>query len=160
MADLKSLRADTHKFESHYIDNLVGNNCITIYLVSFCCSSLEFFPHHGCYLYNAGNENAYFERSPINFVDKFSCPIILFQGLEDKVWMKLTFHISVFSLFTLILSLPSLFPDFWIINYFLVVNSLTISLITLLAMISDTESCNFTGCPPQSSTQNLPCIEG
>ncbi|XP_065618798.1 uncharacterized protein LOC112029356 [Quercus suber] len=32
-----------------------------------------------------GNEKAYFERSPINFVDKFSCPIILFQGLEDKV---------------------------------------------------------------------------
>lgn len=55
VADLKSLKADTHKFESHYIDNLVGN------------------------------ENAYFERSPINFVDKFSCPIILFQGLEDKV---------------------------------------------------------------------------
>ncbi|KAI3465396.1 hypothetical protein Pfo_022059 [Paulownia fortunei] len=55
VADLESLRADTHKFESHYIDNLVGN------------------------------ESAYFERSPINFVDKFSCPIILFQGLEDKV---------------------------------------------------------------------------
>ncbi|KAL3628254.1 hypothetical protein CASFOL_027300 [Castilleja foliolosa] len=29
--------------------------------------------------------HAYFERSPINFVDKFSCPLILFQGLEDKV---------------------------------------------------------------------------
>ncbi|KAH9624638.1 hypothetical protein KSS87_000793 [Heliosperma pusillum] len=55
VADLNSLRAETHKFESHYIDNLVGN------------------------------EKAYVERSPINFVDKFSCPIILFQGLEDKV---------------------------------------------------------------------------
>ncbi|KAG8377648.1 hypothetical protein BUALT_Bualt08G0054800 [Buddleja alternifolia] len=55
VADLKSLKDDTHKFESHYIDNLVGD------------------------------ENAYFDRSPINFVDKFSCPIILFQGLEDKV---------------------------------------------------------------------------
>ncbi|GER36345.1 alpha/beta-Hydrolases superfamily protein [Striga asiatica] len=55
VADLKSLVADTHKFESHYIANLVGD------------------------------ENAFFERSPINFVDKFSCPIILFQGLEDKV---------------------------------------------------------------------------
>ncbi|KAA8536168.1 hypothetical protein F0562_028646 [Nyssa sinensis] len=54
IADLNSLRAEMHKFESHYISNLVG-------------------------------ENALFERSPINFVDKFSCPIILFQGLEDTV---------------------------------------------------------------------------
>ncbi|GAB4839349.1 hypothetical protein Ancab_028876, partial [Ancistrocladus abbreviatus] len=54
VADLNLLRAETHKFESHYLDNLVGS------------------------------EKAYFERSPINFVDKFSCPIILFQGLEDK----------------------------------------------------------------------------
>ncbi|XVE94834.1 hypothetical protein REPUB_Repub02eG0044000 [Reevesia pubescens] len=55
VADLSLLRAEMHKFESHYIDNLVGS------------------------------EKDYFERSPINFVDKFSCPIILFQGLEDKV---------------------------------------------------------------------------
>ncbi|KAM7517102.1 hypothetical protein LguiA_006685 [Lonicera macranthoides] len=55
VADLKLLREETHKFESHYMDNLVGG------------------------------EKDYFERSPINFVDKFSCPIILFQGLEDKV---------------------------------------------------------------------------
>nr|XP_034887477.1 uncharacterized protein LOC118028071 isoform X1 [Populus alba]XP_034887478.1 uncharacterized protein LOC118028071 isoform X1 [Populus alba] len=55
VADLSMLRAETHKFESHYIDNLVGT------------------------------EEDYFERSPINFVDRFSCPIILFQGLEDKV---------------------------------------------------------------------------
>ena len=32
-----------------------------------------------------GDDKDYFERSPINFVDRFSCPIILFQGLEDKV---------------------------------------------------------------------------
>ncbi|XP_075093023.1 dipeptidyl-peptidase 5 [Nicotiana tabacum] len=55
IGDLQLLRAETHKFESHYIDNLVGD------------------------------EKAYFERSPINFVNHFSCPIILFQGLEDKV---------------------------------------------------------------------------
>ncbi|XVE70004.1 hypothetical protein DITRI_Ditri10aG0036900 [Diplodiscus trichospermus] len=55
VADLKLLRAVMHKFESHYLDNLVGS------------------------------EKDYFERSTINFVDKFSCPIILFQGLEDKV---------------------------------------------------------------------------
>ncbi|XP_054818542.1 uncharacterized protein LOC129318056 [Prosopis cineraria] len=55
VADLKMLSAETHKFESHYIDNLVGG------------------------------EKQFFERSPINHVEKFSCPIILFQGLEDKV---------------------------------------------------------------------------
>ncbi|XP_039056115.1 uncharacterized protein LOC120198953 [Hibiscus syriacus] len=55
VADLSLLRAETHKFESRYLDKLVGD------------------------------EKAYFDRSPINFVDKFSCPIILFQGLEDKV---------------------------------------------------------------------------
>ncbi|KAH7850529.1 hypothetical protein Vadar_034398 [Vaccinium darrowii] len=55
IADLKSLVAETHKFESHYMDKLVGS------------------------------EEDYFQRSPINFVDKFSCPILLLQGLEDKV---------------------------------------------------------------------------
>ncbi|KAK3423103.1 hypothetical protein EUGRSUZ_F00028 [Eucalyptus grandis] len=55
VADLNMLRAEMHKFESHYIDKLVGS------------------------------EKDYYERSPINFVEKFSCPIILFQGLEDQV---------------------------------------------------------------------------
>ncbi|XP_021992075.1 acylamino-acid-releasing enzyme-like [Helianthus annuus] len=53
IADLKLLKEETHKFESHDLDNIVGNY--------------------------------YFERSPINFVDYFSCLIILFRGLEDKV---------------------------------------------------------------------------
>ncbi|KAI3743402.1 hypothetical protein L1987_61111 [Smallanthus sonchifolius] len=55
VADLKLLKEETHKFESRYMDNLVGG------------------------------EKEFFDRSPINFVDQFSCPIILFQGLEDKV---------------------------------------------------------------------------
>ncbi|KAL2322645.1 hypothetical protein Fmac_027024 [Flemingia macrophylla] len=55
VADVNMLRAETHKFESHYIDRL------------------------------GGGEKECYERSPINHVDKFSCPIILFQGLEDKV---------------------------------------------------------------------------
>ncbi|XP_021999078.1 uncharacterized protein LOC110895990 [Helianthus annuus] len=32
-----------------------------------------------------GGEKEFFERSSINFVHQFSCPIILFQGLENKV---------------------------------------------------------------------------
>ncbi|KAK7316755.1 hypothetical protein RJT34_00455 [Clitoria ternatea] len=55
VADLNMLREETHKFESHYVDNLVGS------------------------------EKECIERSPINHVDQFSCPIILFQGLEDKI---------------------------------------------------------------------------
>ncbi|XP_058088673.1 uncharacterized protein LOC131235501 [Magnolia sinica] len=55
IADLSLLRADIPKLESHYIDNLVGS------------------------------ERSFFERSPINFVDKFSCPVILFQGLDDNI---------------------------------------------------------------------------
>ncbi|KAL1332894.1 hypothetical protein HN51_061662 [Arachis hypogaea] len=55
VGDLSLLSAETHKFESHYIDKLVGG------------------------------EKELIERSPINHVDQFSCPIILFQGLEDKV---------------------------------------------------------------------------
>ncbi|XP_047075738.1 acylamino-acid-releasing enzyme-like isoform X1 [Lolium rigidum] len=55
IADLASLRAGMHKFEAYYIDNLVGD------------------------------KQAYFERSPINFVERFTCPVILFQGLEDPV---------------------------------------------------------------------------
>ncbi|KAG2610819.1 hypothetical protein PVAP13_4KG229100 [Panicum virgatum] len=55
IADLTSLRAGSHKLEACYTDNLVGN------------------------------KQAYFERAPINFVDKFTCPLILFHGLEDTV---------------------------------------------------------------------------
>ncbi|XP_031740199.1 uncharacterized protein LOC101221766 [Cucumis sativus] len=55
ISDLSMLKAETHKFESHYLDNLVGD------------------------------EIDFYERSPINFVEKFSCPLILFQGLDDKV---------------------------------------------------------------------------
>jgi dipeptidyl aminopeptidase/acylaminoacyl peptidase len=50
---------DTHKFESRYLDRLVGP-----------------YPEQ---------RDLYRERSPIHFTHRLSCPMILFQGLEDKV---------------------------------------------------------------------------
>ncbi len=59
VADLTALAADTHKFESRYLDRLVGP-----------------YPEA---------EKIYRSRSPIHFADQLSCPVILFQGGEDKV---------------------------------------------------------------------------
>ena len=59
VADLKSLMTDTHKFESRYLDGMVGS-----------------YP---------ASAQLYHDRSPVNFADKLSCPVILLQGLEDKV---------------------------------------------------------------------------
>ncbi len=59
VADLELLARDTHKFESHYLDGLVGP-------------------------WPAAAEE-YRRRSPIHHVDQIKKPLILFQGLEDKV---------------------------------------------------------------------------
>jgi dipeptidyl aminopeptidase/acylaminoacyl peptidase len=59
ICDLEVLARDTHKFESRYLDSLIGPYPQTIDL--------------------------YKSRSPIHFVDRLSCPIIFFQGLDDKV---------------------------------------------------------------------------
>jgi dipeptidyl aminopeptidase/acylaminoacyl peptidase len=59
VADLATLARDTHKFESRYLDRLVGP-----------------LPEA---------EARYRERSPIHFTDRLSCPVILLQGLEDEV---------------------------------------------------------------------------
>ena len=59
ISDLEALVTDTHKFESRYLDRLVGP-----------------YPDR---------QNLYLDRSPIHFTDCLSCPVILFQGLEDKI---------------------------------------------------------------------------
>jgi dipeptidyl aminopeptidase/acylaminoacyl peptidase len=59
LAELEIFAKDTHKFESRYLDSLVAP-------------------------YPAGRD-IYIERSPIKHMDKFSCPVIFFQGLEDKI---------------------------------------------------------------------------
>jgi len=59
VSDLEALAQDTHKFESRYLDNLVG-------------------------AYPAAKD-LYRARSPIHFTQNLSCPVIFFQGLDDKV---------------------------------------------------------------------------
>jgi dipeptidyl aminopeptidase/acylaminoacyl peptidase len=59
ISELGIMARETHKFESRYLDGLVGP-----------------YPEASA---------IYDERSPINAVDQLSCPLILFQGLEDKV---------------------------------------------------------------------------
>ncbi len=59
VSDLTALAKETHKFESRYLDNLIGP-----------------YPE---------TKKLYEQRSPINATDKLSCPVIFFQGLEDKI---------------------------------------------------------------------------
>jgi dipeptidyl aminopeptidase/acylaminoacyl peptidase len=59
VSDLAVLARDTHKFESRYLDSLIGP-----------------FPE---------KEDLYRERSPITHVELLSAPVIFFQGDEDKV---------------------------------------------------------------------------
>jgi dipeptidyl aminopeptidase/acylaminoacyl peptidase len=59
VADLQLLAAETHKFESRYLDGLIGR-----------------WPE---------DKQIYKERSPINALDQFDEPVVFFQGEEDKV---------------------------------------------------------------------------
>jgi dipeptidyl aminopeptidase/acylaminoacyl peptidase len=59
IGDLEALARDTHKFESRYEERLVG-------------------PYPAC-------ATLYRDRSPIHFTHRLACPVIFFQGLDDKV---------------------------------------------------------------------------
>ena len=59
VGDLEALAKDTHKFESRYLDSIIGSYPDEIEI--------------------------YHARSPIHHVDQMASPCIFFQGLEDKV---------------------------------------------------------------------------
>jgi len=59
IGDLEALARDTHKFESRYLDQLVGP-----------------YPER---------RDLYIERSPVHHLDGLNCPVIFFQGLEDVI---------------------------------------------------------------------------
>ncbi len=59
VSDLEALAKDTHKFESRYLDSLIGP-----------------YPER---------LDLYQERSPIHFVNRLAVPIAFFQGAEDAI---------------------------------------------------------------------------
>lgn len=59
IGDLETLVRDTHKFEAHYLDSLVGP-----------------YPEE---------KAVYEQRSPIHKAANIRCPLLVFQGLKDKV---------------------------------------------------------------------------
>jgi dipeptidyl aminopeptidase/acylaminoacyl peptidase len=59
ISDLEVWAKDTHKFESRYLDSLIGP-----------------FPER---------RDLYISRSPIYFIENITCPLILFQGLDDPI---------------------------------------------------------------------------
>ena len=65
IGNLAVLAEDTHKFEFCYSEQLLGR------------------------VYDAKNASKagdpYYDRSPVNFLDNMCCPVIVFQGSEDRV---------------------------------------------------------------------------
>ena len=59
VADAEALALDTHKFESRYLDSMIGP-----------------YPERA---------DLYRERSPVHFADRLEQPMLLLQGLDDKV---------------------------------------------------------------------------
>lgn len=59
VSDLEAFVRDTHKYESRYLDRLVGP-----------------YPE---------GQDLYRQRSAIHYTSQLSCPVIFFQGLDDKI---------------------------------------------------------------------------
>lgn len=59
ICDWETLIQDTHKFEARYFDHMIGP-----------------YPQR---------RDLYYERSPIHFIERVRRPIIIFQGLEDRI---------------------------------------------------------------------------
>jgi dipeptidyl aminopeptidase/acylaminoacyl peptidase len=59
VCDLTAMATDTHRFEARYLDNLVGA-----------------WPEE---------RSTYNERSPLQHAGRIRCPVLFFQGLQDKV---------------------------------------------------------------------------
>lgn len=59
IGDLRAIMDDTHKFEARYGDQLIG-------------------PY-------ASHADEYLKRSPLFSAERLNCPVIFFQGLEDKI---------------------------------------------------------------------------
>lgn len=59
IGDLETFDSQTHKFESRYTGSLVGP-----------------YPER---------KDLYHDRSPLNFAERISCPVLILQGAEDRV---------------------------------------------------------------------------
>jgi len=72
VSDVEALALETHKFESRYMDSLVGP-----------------YPEQ---------RDLYLDRSPITHADRLSSPVIFFQGLDDKIVLPNQAEVMVESL--------------------------------------------------------------
>jgi dipeptidyl aminopeptidase/acylaminoacyl peptidase len=59
IGDLMTFAEQTHKFESRYLDRLIGP-----------------LPER---------RDLYHDRSPLNFTDRISCPVLILQGADDRI---------------------------------------------------------------------------
>ncbi|MBA2381616.1 MAG: S9 family peptidase [Chloroflexi bacterium] len=59
IGDLETFMKETHKFESRYLDRLIGP-----------------YPER---------KDLYHDRSPLNFAEQISCPVLILQGAEDRI---------------------------------------------------------------------------